>query len=155
MQTKSFLTQERLVIPVDGNNNSTFQNIENRKENFHGIRWSGRIITDDLVEGFSSGFLTLICVPTTATATPIIGGAAGLDDNQEFIIATKHWMVLNPAAGTKDNAHTFSGYDFDFEINTSRTCSRGGKIIAQIHNDSTSVNLVVYTMVFSTFRTIT
>jgi len=155
MQTKSYKNEERLVLAVDTQNNNTFINNSERRENFHGIRWSGRIITDDLVEGFSSGFVTLMCLPTSGQGIPILKSATDLDANQEFIIATLPWMILNPAAGTKENAHAASYFDWAFDIGTSRTCSRGGRIIAQIHNDSTSTNLVVVNHLFSTFRTIT
>ncbi len=155
MQTKSFKAEERLVLPPNGNNNNTFQNLAERKENFHGIRWSGRMISDDLVEGFSSGFVTLLCLPIAGQPVPNIFNELEANENQEFIIATQSWMVFNPGAGTKDNAHFASVFDWDFDIGTSRTCSRGGRIIAQIHNDITSTNLVVVNHLFSTFRTIT
>jgi len=155
MQNKSYKHEERLVVPVNGVNTNTFQNLSERKENFHGIRWSGRIITDDLVEGFSSGFLTLFCLPTAGQAVPNFFTELSLNDNQDFIIAVMPWMVFNQGAGTKENAHTASMFDFNFEIKTSRTCSRGGRIIAQLTNDVTSTNLVVFNMLFSTFRTIT
>ena len=155
-QTKSYRNIERQVIPIAGVNNQTIQNLSERKENFHGIRFKGRIISDDLVEGFSSGFITLMCLPTAAEAVPIVDQASKLDDINEYVIAAEPWMILNPGAGTKDNAHTFSGYDFDIVITgTSRTCNRGGRIIAQVHNDGTSVNLVVVNSLLSTFRTIT
>ena len=155
MQTKSYRSEERLVVPVTGTNTNTISNDSERKENFHGIRWKGRIITDDLVEGFSSGFITLMCLPSSAQGVPVIRSAIELDGDQEFIIASETFMVLNQGAGTKENAHTASMYDWDFQIGTSRTCSRGGRIIAQITNDSTSVNLVVVNHLLSTFRTIT
>ncbi len=142
-------------MPIPGTVNLTIENTENRKENFHGIRFKGRIITEDTNVGFSSGFISVQCLPTTAQTVPVYTGATVMNDNNDFIIAIEPFMVKNGAAGAELNAETGSIYDFDFRIEgTSRTCSRGGRIIGQVHNDSTSSNTVIFNALLSTFRTI-
>ncbi len=118
------------------------------------MRYKGRLITDDTVLGFTSGFITLLCLPTTNQVIPTISDDATADDANEFVIATEPFMVINDSAGGDNNAEFGSVYDWDMQIKTSRTCSRGGRIIAQVHNDATSTNGIVINCLLSLFRTI-
>ena len=155
MQTKNYENLERQVVPANGQGTISFQNVEKRKENFHGIRFKGRIIVDDANLGLSSGFIYLLCLPTSAQPTPIMTSSALMDDNNAFLIAIEPFMVLNENAGGNVNAQFGSVHDWNFEIRTSRTCNEGGRIVAVVHNDSSSTNSIIVNMLLSCFRTIT
>ncbi len=155
MQTKSYKNQERQALAANTQLNLTIQNDEQRRENFHGIRFKGRIISDDVTSGFSSGFITVMCLPTSGITVPIIASDTILDDQNEFIIASEPFMVLSVGA-SGENQNRYGGvYDFDIVLDrTSRTCSKGGRITCQIHNDSGSTNLITVNAMVSLFRTI-
>jgi len=155
MQTKSYQNQERQTLAANTQLNLTIENTENRKENFHGIRAKGRINSDDTAVGFSSGFIVVMCLPTSASPTPVFASDTVMDDNNEFIIAVEPFQVHNSTAAGNVNDDFGSCYDFDIVLGkTSRTCSRGGQIVLQIHNDAGSVNSIIVTTLLSLFRTI-
>jgi len=150
---KTYEFTQRQVLPNPGVNSLVIENTENREENFHGIRFSGRIIVDDTVAGFIDGFITLMCIPNDQIAIPAIQSEAVLNDSNSFIIAVRPWMCVNPAAGTTENNEYGSVVDFDFgDIRTSRSCMKGGKIVGQVTVNG-GVNSITLTSLLSLFRT--
>jgi len=152
MQTKSYESVELQALPaVTGINNLTIQNDEQRKENFHGIRFKGRIIMDGVnAPQFGKGFITLMCIPAEIASVPAITSDVVLNDAQYWIIASEIWSMR--ADTTTVLARYGAIYDFDMIIGTSRTCNKGGRIVAQVTNESASTG-VVLTCMLSLFRT--
>ncbi len=154
MQNKSFRNLERQVVIANGQGTLTMQNDSERRENFHGIRAKGRIIIDDTNDGFSSGFITVLCLPQSDMAVPVISDSATMEGVNEMIVAIEPFMVQMPAAGGLAPTQTGGVHDFDIVLQTSRTCSRGGRIVLQVHNDSGSINSIILTCLLTSFRTI-
>ena len=148
---KTYEFTERQVVPVNGVNSLVIEVTDNLQENFHGIRFCGRLIIDDDVVGLSSGFVTLMCIPNDQIAIPALHTEAELNDSNSFIIATVPWMTYMAGVSTADR---YGGvFDFDFAPKTSRSCMKGGKIVGQVTCNTGSVESVIVTSLLSVFRT--
>ncbi len=153
MQMKTFDDDQRQTVPIDGVRNLTIENTENREENFHGMRFQGRIIIDNDVVGFTSGYITLMCIPNDQITIPEIKLESVLNDSNSFIIAVMPYQLFSAATGTENRYGAVK--DFEIVPATSRTCMKGGKIVGQISVHSGSVESVVVTSLLSLFRTVT
>ncbi len=148
---KSFQTDERQTVPAStGSRNLVIENTENREENFHGMRFQGRLLSNP-GSNFGGGYISLMCIPNDQITIPDLNSEATLNDSNSFIIAVMPY-VLDPVASGSENRY---GGVFDFVIapKTSRTCMKGGKIVGQVTNQSTGA--IVLSTMLSMFRTIT
>ena len=152
IQNKEFRSTELQTLPpATGVDNIIIENDEQREQNYHGIRFKGRIIADDNVTNiYMKGYVTLMCIPNDNITIPAITSAALLEDAQSYIIASELWSMFSGPTQTQNRGASI--YDFDFAPKTSRTCSRGGKIVGQVTNESVSVN-AVYSGLLSSFGT--
>ena len=133
MQSKRFDTAEVAVIPtLVGINTLVLENTADHRVNFHGIRYKGRINGSSTANQLQNGYVTLLCVPNDQIALSGIFNNADMDSWNEMIIAIVPWMILNGATNTAGFGSTF---DFEIAPKTSRTCSKGGKIVAQVTNE--------------------
>jgi len=150
VQMKSYEFIERQVIPINGVDSRVIEVTDNIEENFHGIRFSGRLQVDNDVAGFSSGFITLMCIPNDQIAIPAIHSEADLNDSNSFIIAVIPWQAtLQSTANDRYGACK----DWDFAPKTSRNCMKGGKIVGQVTVNTGSVESIILTSLLSLFRT--
>jgi len=151
MQQKEYETIQRQVVPPAGVNSLVIENTGLSKLNFHGMRMVGRILTDNAepADAYASGFITLMCIPNDQVAIPNLQTEADLNDSNSFIIA-----VIPFELHQRVNTIISTAGVFDFEIapKTSRSCMKGGKIVAQISNNSPVADIVV-TYILSTFET--
>ena len=155
MQQKEFEMGIRQTLPVAvGVDNLIIENGEASKMNFHGIRYTGRILCDFAVgtDQFASGMVTLMCIPNEQITTPILLTEADLNDSNSFIIATEAWSAHTQGSGAETGGFQ-AVYDFEFAPKTSRSCMRGGRIIGQITNSSPGVQAIV-THLLSTFESV-
>ncbi len=152
MQMKTFEFIERQVVPVNGVDSRVIEVTDNLQENFHGIRFCGRIQQDNDVVGFTSGFITLMCIPNDQIAIPALHSEADLNDSNSFIIAIVPFQMFveaGPATGEYGNT-----FDFSFAPKTSRSCMKGGKIVGQVTLNTGSVDEIIVTTLLSVFRTV-
>jgi len=152
MQMKTFEFIERQVIPINGVNSLVIEVTDNLQENFHGMRYCGRLIVDNDVVGFVSGFVTLMCIPNDQIAIPALHTEADLNDSNSFIIAIVPFqMNITADIHTADYGAVF---DWDFAPKTSRSCMKGGKIVGQVTLNTGSVDEIIMTSLLSVFRTV-
>ncbi len=153
MQMKTYELSVQTARAANTVDNLVIENTDNREENFHGIRFQGRIITDDAASAFCSGIVAILCIPNDQITIPSLSTEAIINDSNSFIVAIKPWMTLSvTASGTNQNR--FGGVvDFDIAPKTSRTCMKGGKIVGQVFNNAASGNLITLTSMLSLFRT--
>ncbi len=152
MQQKEFETVIRQGLPIaTGVSSLVIENTGLSTLNFHGIRYSGRIIQDRLgTVNFASGFITLMCIPNDQIAIPSILDEATMNDSNSFIIAILPWSTHH---GTDVSIKGSSAiFDFEFAPKTSRSCMQGGKIVGQITNNSPVATITV-THLLSSFET--
>ncbi len=89
-----------------------------------------------------------MCVPNDFITIPTIASANDLEDAQSFIIATE---VVNLRCQIANNESEFGNvHDFEFVIKSSRTCSRGGKLIGLI-SDTSAIQTWTVSAMLSTF----
>ena len=150
MQMKTFETIQRQVIPQAGVNSLVIEVTDNIQENFHGIRFSGRLAADFVTAGILSGFVTLMCIPNDQIAIPNLQSEADLNDSNSFIIAVEAYSLHTESMGTENRYG--ATYDFEFAPKTSRSCMKGGKIVGQVTVNG-GVGQTVETAILSTFRT--
>ena len=149
MKTYEFI--ERQSVPINGVNSLVIEVTDNLQENFHGIRFCGRI-TSDVVLGYSSGFVTLMCIPNDQIAIPALHTEADLNDSNSFIIAVLPFQTR--VDGATSLARFGSNFDFEFAPKTSRSCMKGGKIVGQVTLNTGSVDAITITTLLSCFRTV-
>ncbi len=132
MQSKRFDEAEVQTIPtLTGINTLVLENSERHRVNFHGIRFQGRIHSDTADSIFQHGYITLLCVPNDQVVLSGIFNVNDMIDWNQMIIAIKPFSMFS---GAGDAAGYGATFDFDIAPKTSRTCSEGGKIVAQVTN---------------------
>jgi len=130
-------------------NNLIIENQENTSVNYHGMRFEGTIMPEDTVGAqFGSGYITLMCIPNDGIAIPTLLDKNNLIDFQSFIIAIEPYQTY--AVGNALGA-TYV-HKFSLAPGTSRTCSKGGKIIGQVSNSSPNPDMILTTLL-SSFET--
>ena len=152
MQQKEFEVIYRQVLPqATGVLNQVIENTGLSTLNFHGIRYKGTIMGDQSEAGpaYISGQITLMCIPNDQIAIPTLLTENDLNDSNSFIIATEPYQLVNT-----NTASLGAPFCKDFEIvpKTSRSCMRGGKIVGQVTNNGTALDVVV-TAQLSSFET--
>jgi len=151
MQQKEYETVQRQVIPPAGVNSLVIENTGLSKLNFHGMRFMGRIMTDNAepADAYASGFITLMCIPNDQIAIPNLQTEADLNDSNSFIIAVQPWQLHQRVNTIISTAGVF---DFEFAPKTSRSCMKGGKIVGQVTNNSPVADIVL-TALMGSFET--
>ncbi len=141
MQNKRFDEAELATIPATtGINTLVLEVTDEHRINFHGIRYQGRIFTDSVAGNqFGKGYIALLCVPNDQVALSGIFNVNDMIDWNAMIIAIKPWATWR-AATLSDGASRF--VDFDIAPKTSRTCAKGGKIVAQVTNVGSGATIV-------------
>ena len=150
MQNKRFDEAELAVIPTaTGINTLVLEVTDEHRINFHGIRFKGRIQKDDvLATTFQHGYITLLCVPNDQVALSGIFDVNDMIDWNAMIIAIVPWAIFSDAIGRGSFSTV---YDFDIAPKTSRTCAKGGKIVAQVTN--AGLGSVVVNSLLTSFTT--
>jgi len=149
MQSKRFDEAEVATIPTaTGINTLVLEVTDAHRINFHGIRYTGRIMAADNFDLFQHGYITLLCVPNDQVALSGIFSVADMRDWNEMIIAIIPFALVNKVVGGNANGNFF---DFSITPKTSRTCSEGGKIVAQVTN--VGLGSVVVNALLTTFST--
>jgi len=154
MQTKRYNRTAEQTVAAGAVNVLTIQNTSERRANFHGIRFSGRLRADNAsADNEAHGLLMIICKPggfDTLTETDV-DSDSGLEDRSEVNCIVKPWAVFggstNPVGGG-----TF--VDWDFVMKTSRTCSKGSSIQGYVISMAESAkSIVVSHQLLSCFET--
>jgi len=155
MQQKEFELSIRQVVPFTGVLNMVIENGEASKMNFHGIRFTGRLMADGATaaEKYNSGLITLMCIPNDKIAIPNLQTEADLNDSNSFIIACIPWETHVRATAEQTNLGYGATFDWEIAPKTSRSCMRGGKIVAQVSNNSAAGDVIV-TDLLSTFESV-
>ena len=150
MQSKRFDEAELASIPAStGINTLVLEVTDSHRINFHGIRYKGRIFCDNTATPlFQNGYVTLLCVPNDQVALSGIFGIADMRDWNEMIIAIQPWSTFRGDL-IGDGASRF--FEFDITPKTSRTCSEGGKIVAQVTN--VGIGSVIVNALLTSFST--
>ncbi len=150
MQSKRFDVAEVAVIPtLTGINTLVIENQDEHRINFHGIRYVGRIhkeATDPSI--FQNGYVTLLCVPNDFIPTTGIFNNNDMEAMNDMIIGILPWSIYT---GANNDASSATFYEFSITPKTSRTCSKGGKILGQVTNEG--LGSVVVNALLSTFST--
>ncbi len=134
MQNKRFDEAELATIPtLTGINTLVLEVADEHRINFHGIRYCGRIMADDTTgaDKYQHGYVTLLCVPNDQVALSGIFDVNDMIDWNAMIIAIMPWATW---AGGTGQAGASRFFDFNITPKTSRTCAKGGKIVAQVTN---------------------
>jgi len=134
LQNKRFDVAELANIPTaTGINTLTLEVTDEHRINFHGIRYTGRIhATNTNNNVFQRGFVTLLCVPNDQVALSGIFDKNDMIDWNAMIVAILPWSTFSGTAGTETGGT--KSFDFNIAPKTSRTCAKGGKIVAQVTN---------------------
>ncbi len=135
MQNKRFDEAELATIPAStGINTLVLEVTDEHRINFHGIRYQGRVHADNLTgDLYQNGYITLLCVPNDQVALSGIFDVNDMIDWNAMIVAIKPWSIYSRTDANKnDGAQRF--VDWDIAPKTSRTCAKGGKIVAQVTN---------------------
>ena len=150
MQNKRFDEAEVATLPAaTGINTLVLEVSDEHRINFHGMRYKGRIhATNVAANKFQHGYVCLLCVPNDQVALSGIFNVNDLIDWNAMIVAAMPWSTFN---GVNMNGGAASYFDFNIKPETSRTCAKGGKIVAQITNVGTDI--VVVTALLSSFTT--
>ncbi len=143
-QTKRYERSNEVTIAAGGTPDVlTIQNNSERRANFHGIRYQGRIKIDNAsADNESHGLILLTCEPGgygTLTEANVDSGS-DLETRSEVIIAVQPWSVFGGSTSLV-GGDTF--FDFHFDIGTSRTCSKGSKIVGYVFNMAESAKSVI------------
>jgi len=134
LQNKRFDEAELAAIPtLTGINTLVLEVTDEHRINFHGIRFKGRIFRDNAANNIHQhGYVTLLCVPNDQVALSGIFTVSDMIDWNAMIIAIMPWSTFS---GDGDISNGGAGvFDFDITPKTSRTCAKGGKIVAQVTN---------------------
>ncbi len=152
MQNKRFDEAELATIPtLTGINTLVLEVTDEHRINFHGIRFQGRILGDNvLTDSFQHGYITLLCVPNDQVALSGIFGVNDMIDWNAMIIAIMPFALFT---GATSNASHNKAFDFEIAPKTSRTCAKGGKIVAQVTNVGLG-NLIVTSLLTSFTTTV-
>ncbi len=92
-----------------------------------------------------------MCIPNDEITIPDITSDVVLNSAQSFVIASEIFQ-LRATSSTQTGFPML--HDFDMVINTSRSCSKGGKIVGQIMNDSATPDIIVSAMLSSFMTTV-
>ena len=150
MQTKRYETAESFTLGTGGQLNEEIANDDNLKVNWHGIRFKGRIMADQVsADNAAAGMIGIMCVPQEGIATPAVSGEADLNNFYSYIIANEPWRVFG---GSSTQGFT-AIYDFDIVLKSTRTCPKGGRLIGYVSNRGNK-NVIVNSSL-STFETAT
>jgi len=152
MQNKRFDEAELATIPAStGINTLVLEVTDEHRINYHGMRYKGRIIADNNSANlFQSGYITLLCVPNDQVALSGIFNVSDMIDWNAMIVAIMPWSMY--VRNTTDKGEGGANYfDFDIAPKTSRTCAKGGKIVAQITN--VGLGFVVVNALLTSFTT--
>ena len=152
MQNKRFDEAELAVIPTaTGINTLVLEVTDEHRINFHGIRYKGRIFTDNTIANtFQHGYIALLCVPNDQVALSGIFDVNDMIDWNAMIIAIAPWGTFS---GNNNGSGESRINDFDITPQTSRTCAKGGKIVAQVTNAGLG-NVVVNALLTSFTTTV-
>jgi len=152
MQNKRFDQVELQTLPASSGINTLVLEVEDEHRiNFHGIRYQGRILSDNTIGNlFQNGYITLLCVPNDQVILSGIFNVNDMRDWNEMIIAIIPWSTYN-RTGVAAGDGACRCFDFEIAPKTSRTCSRGGKIVAQITN--VGLGIIVVNGLLTTFTT--
>ncbi len=153
MQQKEFETIQRQVIPPAGVNSLVIENSGLSKLNFHGFRYQGRIQVDqdEPADQYSSGFISIMCIPNDQIVIPNLQTEADLNDSNSFIVAVMPYQMHGVISGAEPIGYGGT-YDFAISPKTSRSCMKGGKLVGQVSNNSV-VPDVILTAMLSSFET--
>jgi len=142
MQNKRFVTTELAAIPpTTGINTLVLETTDEHRINYHGIRYQGRLFARTDSGTYQKGYITLLCVPNDQVALSGIFSDNDMVDWNEMIIAVMPWSMQGQASFAAANGAP-SIFDWVIDPRTSRTCSKGGKIVAQVTNVGNGTTLV-------------
>ncbi len=143
MQQKRYDRTSEQTVGAGAVTQLIFRVQENRRSNFHGIRYQGRLRADNAsADNEAHGLIIITCepggYPTLAEAD--VDSNANLEDRSEVLVAVLPWSVFggstNPVGGD-----TF--FDWDLAIGTSRTCSKGAGIAGYVISMAESAKSVI------------
>jgi len=154
MQTKRYALIREATVASAGASRGEIINNSDRRANFHGIRWKGRIRADNAsADNEAHGVLLLFCKPDMY---PDLTESA-FDSNNDLetaspvVIAIEPWSVFG---GSTNPVGEGTHYDFNIVIDrTSRTCSKDEKIIGAIISYQESSKSVIVNHLLSCFET--
>lgn len=142
MQAKRYDTMQEQTIGAGNAASINITNSANRRANYHGIRAIGRIRADNVsADNEAHGLVMLLCINDNfPILEPDVDSNTGLQELSEQIIAIEPWSVFGGSTSLV-GGNTF--YDFNFNIKTSRTCSRGQELRLLIVSMAESAKSVV------------
>ena len=154
MQQKRYVREAEDTLGASGVAQLIFRVLENRRANFHGIRYQGRLRADNVsADNEAHGLIIVTCEPGgyDALAEVDVDSNANLEDRSEVLVAVKPWSVFGGSSNPV-GANTF--FEWDISIGTSRTCSKGAGIAGYVISMAESAkSIVVSHHLLSAFET--
>ena len=154
MQSKRYSRNNEETVAAGGIFSVLITNTENRRANFHGIRWQGRIRVDNVsADNESHGLLALMCQPGgfVGLTESSFDSDSNLSDLSDITIAMVPFSVFG---GSTNPVGTGTIFDWNIVIKTSRTCARGGSIRGKVINYNESAkSIVIANQLLSCFET--
>jgi len=155
MQTKRYAITVEDTLAAGGINTSDIVNQSDRRANFHGIRYQGRLRADNAsADNEAHGFVAIHCRPA------ILGGltesnfdtASDLENQSGIMVAIKPWSVFG---GSTNPVGANSFFEWDIVIKTSRTCSKNDELKAIVVSNAESAKSVIIShALLSCFETV-
>ncbi len=143
MQTKRYAIIVEDTLAAGGINTADIVNQSDRRANFHGIRFKGRLRADNAsADNEAHGFIALHCSPA------ILGGvtesnfdtASDLENQSGIMVAIEPWSVFG---GSTNPVGSNTYHEWDFVIKTSRTCAKNDELKAIVVSNAESAKSVV------------
>ena len=154
MQAKRFARNVEETIAAGGVFSIEIENTNNRRANWHGIRWQGKLRADNVsADGEAHGLLVLFCRSGQfgSLTEPFFDSDSDLEKLSEAIVAVIPWSVFGGSTNPV-GANTYQEWSLD--IKTSRTCARGGVLEGTIVSMSeSSKSIIVSNQLLSAFET--
>jgi len=154
MQTKRYEQQRESTLAAGAVLEATIQNDSERRANFHGIRFQGRLRADNAsADNESHGYIILTCEPGgyPALTEAQVDSSSDLETRSEIIIAIIPWAIFG---GSTNPVGTGTLWDWSLDIKTSRTCSKGSKLVGYVISlNESAKSTIVSNMLLSCFET--
>ncbi len=154
MQTKRYATLREDTLASGALLEGDIVNQSERRANFHGIRYSGRLRADNAsADNEASGYIYLDCNPAQLGQITEISfdSTSDLENASGFRVALLPWSVFGGSTNPV-GAGTF--FDWDIVIKTSRTCSKNDRLQMGVVSFAESAkSVIVANALLSCFET--
>ena len=154
MQTKRYARLSEATVAAGATSRVDIDNVAERRANWHGIRYQGRLRADNAsADNEAHGIILLVCIPgqlSTLVETNVDSDSE-LENKSGIIIAIIPWAVFG---GSTNPVGEGTLFDWNMVIKTSRTCSKGDELQGYVISFSESAkSIIISNSLLSCFET--